>query len=154
MAIYLYQVKFKYLEYTKAVYSGILYISIFLEMISVDEINYRCLFVFVCLYGGFSPSREYFTQLETSPLTMRGNKFWPIYTRNSWPLIISSDGSFTCQTYCDTGQPFIGVVSEDPWHSYLLPSVWQWSCHCLYLRLRSVEAGIRPPNLLHARRTL
>ena len=29
------------------------------------------------------------------------------------------------------------VISEDSWHSNLLPSVWQWSCHYLVLRLRS-----------------
>ena len=51
------------------------------------------------------------------------------YARNSWPLI--SKGSLTCHTYCDTDQPFIMVISEDPWHSHLLPSVWKWSCHYL-----------------------
>ena len=38
------------------------------------------------------------------------------------------------------------VTFEDPWHPQLLPNVWQWSCHYLYLRLRSVAAGIRTPN--------
>ena len=47
------------------------------------------------------------------------------YARHSWPL--SSEGSFTCHTYCDTGLPFIMVISEDPWHSHLLPSAWQMS---------------------------
>ena len=32
--------------------------------------------------------------------------------------------------------------------------VWQWSCHYLFLRLRSVAAGIRTPNLLLLRPTL
>ena len=45
-----------------------------------------------------------------------------IYARYSWPL--SSDGSLVCHTYCETGHPFIMVISEDPWHSH----VWQWSC--------------------------
>ena len=36
----------------------------------------------------------------------------------------------------------------------IMPSVWQWSCHCLFLRLKSVTARIRTPNLLLARRTL
>ena len=31
-----------------------------------------------------------------------------------WPL--SSKGSLECHTYCDTGHPFIMVISEDPWH--------------------------------------
>ena len=34
--------------------------------------------------------------------------------------------------------PFIMVISKDPWHSHLLPRVWQWSCRCLFLRLSSV----------------
>ena len=37
------------------------------------------------------------------------------------------------------------VISEDPWHSHLLPNVWQWGCHCLFLRLRSVATGDRTP---------
>ena len=55
----------------------------------------------------------------------------------------SSEGSLTCHTYCDTGLPFIMVISEDPWHSHLMPSVWQWSCYYLFLRLRSVATGYR-----------
>ena len=67
------------------------------------------------------------------------------YTRHSWPL--NTEGSLACHTYCDTGHPFIMVISEYPWHSYLLPGVWQWSCHYLFLRHRSVAAGIRTLNL-------
>ena len=37
------------------------------------------------------------------------------------------------------------VISEDPWHSHLLPSVWQWSCYYLFLRLRSFATGDRTP---------
>ena len=37
--------------------------------------------------------------------------------------------------------PLIMVISEDPWHSHLLSSVWQWDCHYLFLRLRSVPTG-------------
>ena len=65
------------------------------------------------------------------------------YARHSWPL--SSEGSLACHIYCDTGHPFKMVISEDPWHSHLLPSVWQWSCHYLFLRLRSVANGDRTP---------
>ena len=45
------------------------------------------------------------------------------------------------------GHPFMMVIFEDPLHSHLLPSVWQWSWHYLFLRLRSVAAEIRAPNL-------
>ena len=65
------------------------------------------------------------------------------YAQRSWPL--SSEGSLACQTYCDTGHPFIMVIFEDPWHSHLLPNVWQWSCHYLLFRLRSVATGGRTP---------
>ena len=34
------------------------------------------------------------------------------YARQPWPL--SSEGSFVCHTYCDTGHPFMIVISEDP----------------------------------------
>ena len=44
----------------------------------------------------------------------------------------SSEGSLACHTYCDMGLPFIMVISENPWHSRLMPRVWQWSCHYLF----------------------
>ena len=62
---------------------------------------------------------------------------------HSWPL--SSEGSLTSHTNCDTDLPFIQVFSEDPWRSNLLPSVWQWSCHYLFLRLRSIANGDQTP---------
>ena len=39
-----------------------------------------------------------------------------------------------CHTYCDSGQPFTMVISEDAWHSHLLPSVWQRSCHLHFFK--------------------
>ena len=66
------------------------------------------------------------------------------YARHSWPL--STEGSLACHTYWDTGHPFIMAFSEDPWNSHPLPSVWQWSCHYLFIRLRNVGARIRTPN--------
>ena len=61
-------------------------------------------------------------------------------------LPLSSEGSLTCHTFCDTGQLFIMVISKDPCLSHLLPSVWQRSCHYLFLRLKSVAAGIQNPT--------
>ena len=60
-----------------------------------------------------------------------------MYAWHSWPL--SREGSLTCHNYCDTCLPFIMVISKDLWHSHLLQSIWQWSCHYLFLRLRSVS---------------
>jgi hypothetical protein len=31
----------------------------------------------------------------------------------------SSEGSFTCLTYCDTGHPFLRSYPKDPWFSHL-----------------------------------
>ena len=92
------------------------------------------------MFGVYRPTREFFTHMETSPLPVTGIL---TYTRHSWPL--SSEGSLTWHTYCDTVLPFIMVISEDPWHSHLLPSVRQWSCHYLFLRLGSVAIGDRTP---------
>ena len=75
------------------------------------------------------------------------------YAWQSWPL--SSEGSLSCHTYCHTGHSFM-IISKRidgldsvwrPWHSHLLPSVEQWSCHYLFLRLMSVAAENRTPNL-------
>ena len=70
------------------------------------------------------PTREFFTHLETSPLHIL------TYALHSWPL--SSEGSLACHTLCDTWYPFIIVISKDPWHLHLLPSVWQWNCHTCF----------------------
>ena len=56
------------------------------------------------------------------------------YVRHLW--LLSSQGFSACHTYCGMGHPFIMVISKDQWHSHLLPSVWQRSCHYLFLRLR------------------
>ena len=74
------------------------------------------------------------------------------YTQHLMPL--SNEVSLACHTYCDTGHPFMMVISENPWYSHLLPSVWQWIYHFLFLRLRSVAAVIRTLNLPHDRRPL
>ena len=94
-------------------------------------------YIFFCgaytrLFVVFRPIREFFTHMETLPLPVKGCKFW--HARHSWPL--NSGGSLACHNYCDTGNPFIMAIFEDPWHSHLLPSVNQWSCHYLYLRFR------------------
>ena len=74
-------------------------------------------------------------------------------SRHFWQL--SSEASLSSHAYCDTGHPFIMVFSEDPWHSHLLPSAWQWNCHWLVCRDRgSTSRGERstagPPLRWHA----
>ena len=105
-----------------------------------------CLFGFfflVCLFGVLRPTWEFFTHIETPPVLVKGFKFLT-YSQHLWPL--SSDSSLTCYIYYDTGHLFIIIISEDPWHSHLLPNFWQWNCHFLFLQLRSVEAKIRTLN--------
>ena len=105
-----------------------------------DTLVFYHTFLFVCLDSSshsrifHSSWRRHHCQWRTANLT---------YVRHSWPL--SSEGSLMCYIHCDTGLLFIMVISEDPWHSQLLPSVWQWSYHYLFLRLRSVATGDRTP---------
>ena len=43
--------------------------------------------VFVCLFGIFRPTPEFFTTLETSPLPVKGCKFWPMLgTYSHWAV--------------------------------------------------------------------
>ena len=84
--------------------------------------NYKDFMIlsYVCL-DFFRPIRAFFTHSETSPLPVKG-------TYGHW----ATEGSLACHTYCNTGHPFIMVIFEVPWHSHLLPSIWQWSCHYLF----------------------
>ena len=114
--------------------------------------NWPCFPIFLLVYLGYfwSHSRIFFTHMKTYDMeTINGEELQLLtYAWHSWPL--SSEGSLACHTCCATDLPFIVVISEGPWHSHLLPSVQQWSCHYLFLRLRSVTAGIRTPNLPNA----
>ena len=83
-----------------------------------------------------------FVKLEFSSHSMISHSFGDVtiageemqiltYARHLWQL--SNDDSLACRTYVYTGHPFIRVISEDPWHSHFMLSVWQWSCHHLFL---------------------
>ena len=37
-----------------------------------------CVYLFVCLFGVYRPTQEVFTHMETSPLQVKGCKFWPM----------------------------------------------------------------------------
>ena len=109
-----------------------------MEPVSVD-----CLFV--CLFVGF-----FFLVFRPrifhsyGDVTIAGEGLQMLtYARHAWSL--SSEDSLTCPTHCDTGLTFILVISEDSLHSHLLPTVWQWSCHYLFLRLKSVATGDQTP---------
>ena len=102
------------------------------------------------LLGFFVPLEIFFYSYWDFTITGEGPQMLT-YARHLWPL--SSDDSSACHAYCDKGHPFIMVITEDPRHSYLLPSVWHRNWHYLFIRIRSVS-GIRTPNLSRARRML
>ena len=97
-------------------------------------------FLFVC---GFTSYSRIFHSYGGVTITGEGLHILT-YTRHSWPL--SSVGSLACHTYSDTRHPFTMVISEYPWHSHLLPSVWLWNCHYLISRLkrRSWDSNTQP----------
>ena len=64
----------------------------------------------VCLFGVLRPTREFFHSYRDLNITGEGLQILT-YARHSWPL--SSEGYLACHTYCDTGHPFIKVISED-----------------------------------------
>ena len=64
---------------------------------------------FTFLSGGFRPIREFLHSF--GDVTITGDATILTYTRYSWQL--SSEDSLTCHTYCDTGQPFIIVITSD-----------------------------------------
>ena len=101
--------------------------------------SFVCLFV-CCL----SSHSRIFHSCGDVIITGEGLQNFFTYARHWWSL--NSEGFLACNTYCGTGHPFRIVISEDLWHSHLLPSVWQWSCHYLFLRL-SVAVGITIHNL-------
>ena len=80
--------------------------------------TWMCLFVCLFVWGFTSHSRT-FTYLETSQLPMKGCKFWPIYLAL---MAIEQWGFFNGPHQLWHG-PTLYNISEDPWHSQLLPSV-------------------------------
>ena len=81
-----------------------------------DSLAYILHMFFVCLfvYLGLSSHLRIFHSYGDVTIAGEGLQILT-YARHSWPL--SSEGSLTCHTYCDTGHPFIMVISDDPWYS-------------------------------------
>ena len=71
--------------------------------------------MFLCISSTFFVCLGFFVQLKNVygnfTMTSQGLQMLT-YARPSWPL--SSEGSLMCHTYCDTGHPFVMVISEDP----------------------------------------
>ena len=84
--------------------------------------------LFVCFFVFFVPLSSFHS---FGDITIAGEGLQIlIHARHLWPL--TTEGSLACHTYNDTGHPFLMVVSEDQWHSHLMPSIWQWSYHYLF----------------------
>ena len=85
---------------------------------SLVEISPVDLSVNFCLFwfGFFCPTREFHSHGD---VIMVGEG---LQTQHLWPF--SSEGSLACYTHFDMGHLFMMVISEDVWHSHLLPSVW------------------------------
>ena len=97
-----------------------------------------CLVVWV-----FRPIREFFIPMETSPLPVKGCKVWPLFgTHDHWAVRVV----WRATSYCDTEHPFLLVISDDPWHSHLLPSVFAVELSLLVFTTRSVATVIQTPN--------
>ena len=100
---------------------------------------------FITIYFYLFVPPRIFHSLGDVTTTVKGWQFWPMLsTYDHWAVRVF----LACYIDCDTVHSFyIMIIPEYPWHSHLLTSVWQWICHYLYLRLRTIAAGIRTPNL-------
>ena len=129
--------RLKYLAVT--LYSS--FINGALKNIALRTVN---ILLFVCLFiRSCSSHSRIFPSFGDVTIPDEGLQILT-YARHFWPS--SSGGSLACHTYRDTEHPFIMVISEDTLHSHLPPSVWQWICRFMFLRLMSVAIGIRTPN--------
>ena len=104
---------------------------------------FSSLFLFV-----FSSHSRIFHSFEDVTIAGEGLQILT-YARHFWPL--SSEGSLACYTCCDTGHPFMMVISDDT-QNYCRASSSGAVTTCL--RLRTGAAGIRTPNFPLAERTL
>ena len=98
----------------------------------------ECVRLFVCLFGDLLPTREF------SHIWTRHNYRWraanfDLFNWHWWPL--SSEGSLTGHTYCDTGRPLYNGHLRGPVTLTPVAECWQWSCHYMFWRLRSVSTG-------------
>jgi hypothetical protein len=70
----------------------------------------------VCLFGCFVSHEQFFSYLATVTITGDGAANLDLCLALT---AFSSEGSFTCHTYCDTGPPFLRSYPKDPWFSLL-----------------------------------
>jgi hypothetical protein len=73
----------------------------------------------ICLFVCFESHEQFFSYLATVTITGDGAENLDLCLART---AFSSEGSFTCHTYCDTGPPFLRSYSKDPLF-YLLNGV-------------------------------
>ena len=87
--------------------------------------------MFVSLLGFFSAHTKLSHWYVDFTITIH---IWPMLgTYGHWAVRVF----FSVPHLLSHGASIYNGLSEDPWHSQLLPSAWEWSCHYLFLRLRS-----------------
>ena len=90
-----------------------------------------------CLFVILRSTREFFTHMETSPLSASNLT----YTRHSWPL--SSEEFLAWHAYCDTGTRYTCIISERLTMELSLPVLPTYVC----------DQGSNP-DLPHSSRTI
>ena len=100
-----------------------------------------------CLFDCFGFYVPFFHSYGDVTITSEGSQI----LTNTWHSAIEQRGIFSVPHLLWNGA---SIYNGNFWESVTLtpvPIVWHWSCHFLFLRLRSVAAGIRTPNLPHVR---
>ena len=97
--------------------------------------NYQILVFFVCLFAwGFSSLSRIFH--SNGDVTITGEGLQILTYARHLIMAIEQWGFFSVPLlHVTRGIRNNVIISEDPWHSHLLPSVWQCSCHYLFLWL-------------------
>ena len=90
----------------------------------------------ICLFVGFRPIREFLSHLKTSPLEVKGWKYW---------VILGYRGFFKVPHLLWHGPTlYNGHLRGRPVTlTHLLPRVWQWNCHYLFKILGLSRLGIK-----------
>jgi hypothetical protein len=90
-------------------------------MVFPKSIYCRSLFQYgdVCLFVCFESHEQFFNYLATVTITGDGAANLDLCLALT---AFSSEGSFTCHTYCNMGPPFLRSYPKDPWF-YLLNAV-------------------------------
>jgi hypothetical protein len=70
----------------------------------------------VCLFVCFESHEQFFSYLATVTITGDGAANLDLCLALT---AFRSEGSFTCNTYCDTGPPFLRSYPKDPWFYHL-----------------------------------